>query len=73
MKEVNIKQVEGEEIPTEVIAEHIKTIAEGIQKLRRGRLNDRALLILIQNAAPSTRNGKVGVTEIRAIQTLITK
>lgn len=39
-------------IPVNVLAEEIVAISQGIKKLRAGRLNDEALLLLIQNAAP---------------------
>ena len=40
------------EIPTEVIADNIVKMAEGVRRLRTGRLNDTALILLIQHAAP---------------------
>jgi len=56
-------------MPVEVIADHIKAISEGIRKLRSGPLNDKALLLLIQHAAPSvTRsNSKLPMSDIRAV------
>lgn len=35
----------------EVIADDIKAIAEGVRKLRAGRLNERALLLLVASAS----------------------
>lgn len=68
---VVITQNSEEEIPTEIIATHIKAISDGIKKLRSGRLNDKALFLLIQNAAPSIggkySTQKVSITEIRAV------
>lgn len=68
---VTVKQPDTDEVPTEVLAESIITIAQGIRKLRNGRLNDRALFLLIQDAAPSvgSRYGRtpVSLKEIRAV------
>lgn len=52
-----------EEVASEVIADAIVSISEGISRLRQGRLNDRALLILIQHAAPEAITQK----DIRAV------
>lgn len=41
---------ETPERTAEVIAEDIAKIAEGVRKLRAGRLNDRALIILLANS-----------------------
>ena len=49
---VKIKQADPE-VATEVLADSIVAISQGIKKLRMGRLNDRALLLLIQDAAPT--------------------
>lgn len=53
MTKATIKQTEGKEVPTEIIAQEILTMSEGIKKLRAGRLNDRALILLIQGACPT--------------------
>lgn len=53
MKTIAVKQRPDEEVPTEVLAQEIVALSAGIKKLRAGRLNDRALHLLIQNAAPS--------------------
>ncbi len=37
----------GEPIPTEIIAEDICTIAEGMRAIRKGRLNEKALIVLL--------------------------
>ncbi len=55
---IAVKQVEGKEVTIEVLAQSITDISTGIKKLRSGRLNDRALLLLIQNAAPSLHSGR---------------
>jgi len=64
-----VKVVQGEEpMPVEILADHIKAIADGMRKIRNGPLNEKALLLLIQNAAPSLRHGqRVSATEIRAV------
>lgn len=61
MKKVIVKQVpeKENEVPTEVLADSIVAIAAGMKKLRSGRLSDRALFLLIQDAAPSV-GGKYG-------------
>ena len=38
------------EIPTEVLAASIKEIADGMRKIRAGKLNERALLVLLHDA-----------------------
>lgn len=52
-------------VPTEILATHIRTIAQGIRALRKGpgTLTDRALFLLIQDASPV----KVGLREIGAV------
>lgn len=71
MKKVKVIQNEEKQVPVEVIAESIKAISEGIKKLRAGPLNDKALVLLIQHAAPGLKRGysqiKIGTTEIRAV------
>jgi hypothetical protein len=37
----------GKPVPTEIIAESIVEIAQGMKRFRAGRLNDRALVILL--------------------------
>lgn len=49
---IQVKQDDAAPVPVEVLAAEIASIAGGIRKLRAGRLNDRALVLLIQNAAP---------------------
>lgn len=58
-----IKQNPDEPVPTEVLADSIKEIAEGIRHLRTGRLNDRALILLIQDAAA----GPLSKSDIRLV------
>jgi hypothetical protein len=50
---VVVKQPEIDPVPLEIMAQSIVAISEGIKKLRATRLNERALVLLIQHAAPS--------------------
>jgi len=50
-------------IPTEIIAQSIKEIADGMRKLRSGQMNERALLLLIQHSTPS----RIGVSAIQEV------
>ncbi|MDE2103460.1 MAG: hypothetical protein KGL39_39830 [Patescibacteria group bacterium] len=52
-KQVIVKQEPNAEVPTEVLAGAILAISVGLKQLRSGRLNDKALVLLIQHAAPS--------------------
>lgn len=68
MKKITVKQAPDAEVPTEVLASSIVTISEGIRKLRAGRLNDRALFLLIQHAAPTdARYQRIGIGEIKSV------
>lgn len=65
-----VKQNEEKQVPVEVIATSLVAIADGVRKLRAGPLNEKALLLLIQHAAPNVgRYGgkKIGTTEIKAV------
>lgn len=73
MKKIIVKQPvpPADEVPTEILADSIVAIAAGMKKLRSGRLNDRALFLLIQDAAPTT-GGKyarspLSIKNIRAV------
>jgi hypothetical protein len=48
---VSIKQKPEDEVATEILATSIRDIAEGVRRIRRGGLNDRALILLIQDAS----------------------
>jgi hypothetical protein len=50
-KPITVKQVEGAEVPTAVLAQSILDISRGMKMLVAGPLNERALLLLIQDAA----------------------
>mgnify|MGYP001605680136 CR=1 FL=1 len=63
-----VKQDEQKPIPVEVLAASIKAISDGITKLRAGPLNERALVLLIQHAAPSIGYGKyISPKHIKAV------
>lgn len=51
MKNMVVKQVPEKEVPVEVLATSIVAIAEGFKKLRAGRLNDKALVLLLAQAS----------------------
>jgi hypothetical protein len=53
MKDIAVKQLEGAEIATEVLASAIVSISAGVKRLRAGKLNDKALHLLIQHASPT--------------------
>jgi len=67
---INVKQ-DDKPVPVEVLAQSIIAIAQGVRKLRAGPLNDNALVLLIEHAAPRPSNGyrvnKVGKREIKAV------
>lgn len=63
MGKLAVKQPEGEEIATEVIADAIVAISDGMKRLRSGRLNDRALVLLIQHATGQS----VSIRDIKAV------
>lgn len=73
MKKVTVKlPVDKEdEVPTEVIASAIVSISEGIKKMRSGRLTDKALILLIQHAAPGKKSRfgskPVSSTEVKVV------
>jgi hypothetical protein len=55
MKTVQVKQDPESPVPTEVLADAIVAISEGVRRLRAGRLTDHALFLLVQHAAPTSR------------------
>lgn len=66
----NVKiNFEDQETTIEVMADAIKEISLGIKSLRSGKLNEKALLMLIQGAtkSPYRSQQKVSVSEIRAV------
>lgn len=65
MKTVKVMQKPEAEVPTEVLAQSIVEIAAGMKKMRAGRLNDKALVLLIQNACGYTPS--ITQREVRAV------
>lgn len=59
-KQIIVKQNDDAPIAAEIIAASIVQIADGINALRSGPLNDRALFLLIQNASSLFSSGSVG-------------
>jgi hypothetical protein len=70
---VTVKQPEIDPVPLEVMASIIVAISEGVKALRRTRLTDKALYMLIAHAAPKLSPGKYGtkvpptVRQVRAV------
>lgn len=58
-----VELVNDAEATTEVLSSAILTIAEGIKKLRAGKLSDRALLLLIQDNCGE----RIGLEKIRMV------
>lgn len=74
MKKPIVKQIEGKEIPVEILATSIRDIAQGIRALRKSPLNDKALVLLIQHAIPTRGGGRpVSQKEIKAVFEAIDK
>jgi hypothetical protein len=48
-----IQAVGEEPVPVEILAKDIQAISAGIKKLLAGPLNERALVLLIQDASPT--------------------
>lgn len=69
MPKVTVKQNPEKEVPTEVLADSIVSIAAGLKKLRSGRLTDKALYLLIQHAAPNAGRGggAISQAQIKAV------
>lgn len=65
MAKVKITQPADEQVPVEIIATELSKIADGVAKLRSGPLNEKALLLLIQNAMPTT--DRPTLKQIRAV------
>jgi hypothetical protein len=57
------------EIPTEIIADAIVRLSDGMAQLQRGALNDKALLLLIQHACPSS--DRPSTKQIKTILTAV--
>lgn len=64
MTKLAVKQTDPE-TPTEIMADAIVTISAGVKKLRTGRLNDDALILLIQNACGG--RGRISRQDIKLV------
>ena len=74
--DVKIVQQPEKEVSTEILANSIVAISEGMRAIRRGRLNERALLILIKDATGhnvSMKNIKDVISAIENLQKLYVK
>ena len=69
MKKVQIRQDPEKPVAVDILANAIVAMAEGVRKLRAGPLNDKALTLLIQHAAPKPNGYKQPLTakQIRAV------
>ncbi len=68
---VSVKQNPEKEVTAEVLADAIEAIAAGVRRLRSTRLNDEALVLLIEHATPYTggkyQKTKVGKAAVKAV------
>lgn len=62
MKKKPTTVINDAEMTTAVLASEVKAISEGVKKLRRGKLTDDTLILLIQHAAPNVRRGNRSFT-----------
>ena len=65
---VTLKHNEEAPIAVEIIADCIVAIADGVKKLRSGRLNESALVLLIKHASPGVKKGRYHTEYITAKQ-----
>lgn len=73
-KPSQVKVVQNPESPvaTEVIAEAIVAISQGVKKMLAGPLNESALILLITNATPSVGRGyRKTVVSARAVKAVL--
>lgn len=75
MKKETIKVIQREDavVPTEVIAEAIVQISKGVKTLLAGKLNERAIVLLITEATPASGTGynrkPISAKTVRAVLT----
>ncbi len=67
MKTIQVKRDEKTPIPVEVLAQSIANISTGVKKILDGPLNRKAVILLIQYAAPTHRGQKLAAREIEAV------
>lgn len=69
-----VKQTPEKEVPAEVLATSIVTIADGMRKLRASRLTERALVALLQDATGlSQRNIKTVLVGLDDLERMYVK
>lgn len=66
-----IKVTQPDEVPIEIMAKAIVGISDGIKRLIDGPLNEKALILLIQNCSPMVGGKygkqKIGTAEIKGV------
>lgn len=65
-KPTEVQQVAGAEVPAAIIAQSIVDISKGMKNLLSGPLSERALLVLIQDAA-----GGKSTVSLQTIRTVL--
>jgi len=67
-KVIEVVQDPGKEKPLRIIADHLREISKAIRIIRRGPLNDRALILLIHQAIPVRGYGRsIGKLDVQAV------
>lgn len=68
-KEVKLVQDPEKPVPTDILAESIRTISDGVRKLRAGPLNERCLVLLIQESVCGHKTGRKSLSrsDIKAV------
>lgn len=68
-KTIKVQQRMEAEVAVEIMAEAIIAISQGIKRLRAGKLNDKALYLLIQHAAPTqgAASQRIPISTIRDV------
>jgi hypothetical protein len=61
MKTLKVQQAPDKPVATEILAENIVALADGVRKLRSGRLNDKAIVLLLHHSCG------VKMTDIKAV------
>jgi hypothetical protein len=67
---VRVTQDEEKPIATEVLAQEIMSISQGIRRLLNGPMNRKALVLLIKHASPAMGQypaRHVGIAEVKAV------
>lgn len=73
-KEVKVVQAEGQpEVVAEITAQAIVDISQGLKKLKSGKLNEKAIILLITNACKPKVSPKAVRTVLEAIESLETE